>query len=68
MRIFCKPVSAHWRLLDDNFMTIHQAMAVPVAHAAAAAFVKSFVERQKAKGGVKRGLLDSGQSADLQAS
>ena len=61
-------VSAHWRLLDDNFMTIHQAMAVPVAHAAAAAFVKSFVERQKAKGGVKRGLLDSGQSADLQAS
>lgn len=61
-------VSAHWRLLDDDFMTIHQAMAVPVAHAAAAAFVKSFVERQKAKGGVKRGLLDSGQSADLQAS
>lgn len=61
-------VSAHWRLLDDDFMTIHQAMAVPVAHTAAAAFVKSFVERQKAKGGVKRGLLDSGQSADLQAS
>ncbi|TSD77406.1 transporter substrate-binding domain-containing protein [Pseudomonas sp. KBS0710] len=60
-------VSAHWRLLDDDFMTIHQAMAVPVAHTAAAAFVKSFVERQKAKGGVKRGLLDSGQSADLQA-
>lgn len=60
-------VSAHWRLLDDNFMTIHQAMAVPVAHAAAAAFVKSFVERQKANGWVKRGLLDSGQSAGLQA-
>lgn len=60
-------VSAHSRLLDDDFMTIHQAMAVPVAHTAAAAFVKSFVERQKAKGGVKRGLLDSGQSADLQA-
>ncbi|WP_438868402.1 transporter substrate-binding domain-containing protein [Pseudomonas sp. L1(2025)] len=61
-------VFAHSRLLDDDFMTIHQAMAVPVAHTAAAAFVKSFVERQKAKGGVKRGLLDSGQSADLQAS
>ena len=60
-------VSAHWRLLDDDFMTIHQAMAVPVAHTAAAAFVKSFVDRQKAKGGVRRGLLDSGQSADLQA-
>ena len=39
----------------------------PVAHAAAAAFVKSFVERQKANGWVKRGLLDSGQSAELQA-
>lgn len=61
-------VSAQSRLLDDDFMTIHQAMAVPVAHTAAAAFVKSFVERQKTKGGVKRGLLDSGQSADLQAS
>lgn len=60
-------VSAHWRLLDYDFMTIHQAMAVPVAHAAAAAFVKSFVERQKAKGAVKRGLLCGGQSADLQA-
>lgn len=56
-----------WRLLDDDFMTIRQAMAVPVAHAAAAAFVKSFVERQKANGWVRRGLLDSGQSAELQA-
>lgn len=60
-------VSDQWRLVDDDFMTIRQAMAVPVAHAAAAAFVKSFVERQKANGWVKRGLLDSGQSAELQA-
>ncbi|MGY2376383.1 transporter substrate-binding domain-containing protein [Pseudomonas sp. SDO524_S393] len=60
-------VSAQRRLLDDDFMTIRQAMAVPVAHAAAAAFVRSFVERQKANGGVKRGLLASGQSAELQA-
>ncbi|NWA85408.1 transporter substrate-binding domain-containing protein [Pseudomonas sp. D2002] len=60
-------VSDQWRLVDDDFMTIRQAMAVPVAHAAAAAFVKSFVERQKANGLVKRGLLDSGQSAELQA-
>lgn len=55
------------RLVDDDFMTIRQAMAVPVAHAAAAAFVKSFVERQLANGSVKRGLLASGQSAELQA-
>lgn len=56
-----------WRLLDDDFMTIRQAVAVPVAHAAAAAFVKSFVERQKASGAVKRALLASGQSAQLAA-
>ncbi|CRM49836.1 MULTISPECIES: transporter substrate-binding domain-containing protein [unclassified Pseudomonas] len=61
-------VSEQWRLLEDDFMTIRQAMAVPVAHAAAAAFVNSFVERQKANGEVKRGLLGSGQSAELQAS
>ncbi|OPA84665.1 restriction endonuclease [Pseudomonas fluorescens] len=60
-------ISAHWRLVEDDFMTIRQAMAVPVAHAAAAAFVRSFVERQKENGVVKRGLLDSGQSAELQA-
>ncbi|MFL1417103.1 transporter substrate-binding domain-containing protein [Pseudomonas fildesensis] len=59
--------SEQWRLVEDDFMTIHQAMAVPVAHAAAATFVKSFVERQKHNGLVKRGLLDSGQSAELQA-
>nr|WP_315419284.1 transporter substrate-binding domain-containing protein [uncultured Pseudomonas sp.] len=60
-------VSAQWRLVEDDFMTIRQAMAVPVAHAAAAAFVRSFVERQKEKGVVKRGLEASGQSAELQA-
>lgn len=60
-------VSAQWRLVEDDFMTIRQAMAVPVAHAAAAAFVRSFVERQKENGGVKRGLEASGQSAELQA-
>ncbi|NVZ21822.1 transporter substrate-binding domain-containing protein [Pseudomonas costantinii] len=60
-------VSDQWRLVEDDFMTIRQAMAVPVMHAAAAAFVKSFVERQKENGVVKRGLLDSGQSAELQA-
>jgi polar amino acid transport system substrate-binding protein len=60
-------VTAQRRLVQDDFMTIRQAMAVPVAHAAAAAFVRSFVERQKENGGVKRGLLASGQSAELQA-
>ncbi|MDY7532786.1 hypothetical protein RGV33_14045 [Pseudomonas sp. Bout1] len=48
-------------------MNISQAVAVPVAHAAAAAFVKSFVERQKANGLVKQALLRSGQSPELAA-
>ncbi|MDE1909503.1 MAG: transporter substrate-binding domain-containing protein [Pseudomonas sp.] len=56
-----------WRLLEDDFMSISQAVAVPVAHAAAAAFVKSFVERQKANGLVRQALLRSGQSPELAA-
>ncbi|WP_025856155.1 transporter substrate-binding domain-containing protein [Pseudomonas sp. CHM02] len=60
-------VCEQWRLVQDDFMTIRQAMAVPVAHAGAAAFVRSFVERQKENGLVKRGLVASGQSAELQA-
>jgi polar amino acid transport system substrate-binding protein len=60
-------VCEQWRLVQDDFMTIRQAMAVPVAHAAAAAFVRSFVERQKENGLVRRGLVASGQGAELQA-
>jgi polar amino acid transport system substrate-binding protein len=60
-------VDQRWRLLEDDFMTIRQAVAVPVAHAAAAAFVRSFVERQKANGAVKEALQRSGQSAELAA-
>ncbi|KAF1030410.1 MAG: hypothetical protein GAK37_01368 [Pseudomonas sp.] len=56
-----------WRLLADDFMTIRQAVAVPVAHMAGAAFVKTFVERQKAAGLVKQALLHSGQSIELAA-
>jgi polar amino acid transport system substrate-binding protein len=60
-------VDERWRLLEDDFMSISQAVAVPVAHAAAAAFVKSFVERQKANGWVKQALSRSGQSLELAA-
>lgn len=60
-------VDRRWRLLDDDFMSISQAVAVPVAHTAAAAFVKSFVERQKANGWVKQALSRSGQSPELAA-
>jgi polar amino acid transport system substrate-binding protein len=60
-------VDERWRLLDDDFMSISQAVAVPVAHTAAAAFVKSFVERQKANGLVKQALSRSGQNPELAA-
>lgn len=60
-------VDRRWRLLDDDFMSISQAVAVPVAHTAAAAFVKSFVERQKANGWVKQALSRIGQSPELAA-
>jgi len=60
-------VDQRWRLLADDFMSIQQAVAVPVAHAAAAAFVKSFVERQKANGMIKEALQRSGQSPELAA-
>lgn len=60
-------LDARWRLLEDDFMTIRQAVAVPVVHAAAAAFVKSFVERCKAEGLVKQALVAGGQSAELAA-
>jgi polar amino acid transport system substrate-binding protein len=50
------------RVLDDNFMTIDQAMCVPRSHAAGAAFVARFVEDMKAQGSVARSLASSGQT------
>ena len=49
------------RVLDGRFMTIEQAVAIPKTRAAAAPFVRSFVEEMKRSGFVARALAASGQ-------
>jgi polar amino acid transport system substrate-binding protein len=51
-----------YRVLDDTFTSIRQAMAVPRGHDAGAAFIRDFVERKKAEGFVRAALVESGQS------
>lgn len=51
-----------YRVLADAFTSIRQAMAVPRAHEAGAAYVRDFVERKKADGFVRAALIDSGQA------
>lgn len=51
------------RVMDGRFQVVRQAMAVPKGRAAAAAYVRSFVEDVKASGFVKAGLDRSGQTA-----
>ncbi|MCC6076538.1 transporter substrate-binding domain-containing protein [Pseudomonas sp. GCM10022188] len=51
-----------YRVLDDAFTDIRQAMAVPKGRSAGAAYVRAFVERQKASGLVAEALRQSGQA------
>jgi polar amino acid transport system substrate-binding protein len=51
------------RVLDDSFMTIEQAMGVPKARAAAAAFLTYFIEDMKGQGRVAESLQRGGQTA-----
>lgn len=51
-----------YRVLDGAFTSIRQAMAVPRAREAGAAFVRDFVERKKAEGFVAAVLTDNGQN------
>jgi polar amino acid transport system substrate-binding protein len=50
------------RVLDDNFMTIEQAICVPQLRAAGAAFITRFIEDMKAQGHVANSLARSGQT------
>lgn len=50
-----------YRVLDDAFTSIRQAMAVPRAHQAAAAYVQSFIDAKKTDGFVRAALVASGQ-------
>lgn len=51
-----------YRVLDDAFTSIRQAMAVPRGRDAGAAYVRAFVERKKGEGFVHEALAQSGQS------
>ncbi|KRP54513.1 transporter substrate-binding domain-containing protein [Pseudomonas poae] len=51
-----------YRVLDGAFTSIRQAMAVPRACEAGAAFVRVFVERKKAEGFVRTVLNENGQT------
>lgn len=51
-----------YRVLDGAFTSIRQAMAVPRAREAGAAFVRAFVERKKADGFVRAVLNKNGQT------
>jgi polar amino acid transport system substrate-binding protein len=44
------------RVLDGRFMTIHQAMGIPVARTGAVTYLRHFVEDMKAGGFVSRSL------------
>ncbi len=62
-----QPLEAHaaahpgYRVLDDSFTEIRQAMAVPKGREAAAAFVQAFLDEQLRNGFVARELAASGQ-------
>ncbi|HDS0916747.1 TPA: transporter substrate-binding domain-containing protein [Pseudomonas putida] len=51
-----------YRVLDDAFTSIRQAMAVPRGRDAGAAYVRAFVERKKAEGFIHAALAQSGQA------
>jgi len=49
------------RVLPGRFMVIEQAVGIPKAHEAGAAYVRAFVEEMKASGFVAKALAASGQ-------
>ncbi|TDF77698.1 transporter substrate-binding domain-containing protein [Pseudomonas sp. H9] len=54
-------VDSRYRVLQDAFTSIRQAMAVPQGREAGAAYVQQFVERMKAQGFIQAVLADNGQ-------
>ena len=53
--------NSRYRVLEDAFTSIRQAMAVPRRREAGAAYVRDFVERKKAEGFVHGALAANGQ-------
>lgn len=54
--------NARYRVLEDAFTSIRQAMAVPKKRLEGAAYVNAFVQRQKANGLVRKALNATGQA------
>jgi polar amino acid transport system substrate-binding protein len=52
---------SRYRVLDDAFTSIRQAMAVPRQRESGAAYVRDFIERKKAEGFVHAALAANGQ-------
>ena len=52
-----------WRVLDDSFQSIEQAIGVPHGHPEAAAYIRAFVEEMKASGQVRKALDATGQTS-----
>lgn len=59
-----KFASAHagYRVIEGQFTSIRQAMAVPRQYAAGAEYIQDFVKRQKANGLVRKALDETGQA------
>jgi polar amino acid transport system substrate-binding protein len=53
------------RVMSDRFMDIRQAMGTPQGRAAGAAYLKTFIEEQKASGFVADALKRSNQKATV---
>jgi polar amino acid transport system substrate-binding protein len=53
---------AGYRVLDGEFTSIRQAMAVPRQRTAGAEYIQGFVTRQKASGFVRKALDETGQA------
>jgi polar amino acid transport system substrate-binding protein len=52
-----------WRVLDDSFQSIEQAIGVPHGHPEAAAYIRAFIEEMKASGMVRKALDATGQTS-----
>jgi polar amino acid transport system substrate-binding protein len=54
--------SADYRVLDDSFTRIEQAVAVPRGKDDAARYIQAFIQEMKASGAVRRALDEDGQT------
>lgn len=63
----CADENSTYRVIEDDFTSIHQAMAVSRQREAAAAYVSDFIVRKKQDGFIRTALVANGQSDSLAA-